>query len=98
MLLPNGGFSQFGSSGLTAATAGVGAVTGVTGVTGVIPPVKQKPSKQIEGPENSNLFIYHLPPEYTDEDLVTMFKIYGNVISAKVFVDTETNLSKCFGE
>lgn len=59
------------------------------------PPSK---NKQLEGPEGANLFIYHLPPEFNDQQLAELFCTFGNLLSCKVYIDKYTKLSKCFGK
>lgn len=45
----------------------------------------------------TKLFVGSLPWAITDDELESLFKDYGTVVSARVIFDRETNRSKGFG-
>ncbi len=44
-----------------------------------------------------NIFVAKLSPATTSEDLQELFSDYGEVVSAKVIMDRDTNRSRGFG-
>lgn len=83
---PSGGTSGGGGTGYSEASDPPSAVANLLGG-----------GRSIEGPKGANLFVYHLPHDLTDADLATAFAPFGNVISAKVFIDKRSGESKGFG-
>ena len=49
------------------------------------------------GPPGCNLFIFHLPNEWTEQDLCQQFSVFGNLISARIMTDKATGRSKGYG-
>lgn len=50
-----------------------------------------------KGPPGANLFIFHVPPEWTDNELMNQFSRFGHVLSSRIARDKDTNRPKGFG-
>ena len=50
-----------------------------------------------EGPPGCNLFIYHTPPTWGDDQITAAFAPYGKIVSATIMKNKATGLSKGFG-
>jgi len=62
-----------------------------------VPSEDDERTKYTFGPSGCNLFVFHLPDEWTDENLYANFIPFGNIISAKVMKETVTQRSRGFG-
>lgn len=49
------------------------------------------------GPSGCNVFVFHIPAQWTDYHMRQVFSGYGFLVSATVVKDRHTNLSKGFG-
>lgn len=49
-----------------------------------------------KGPTGANLFVFHVPAEWTESDLYTQFSPYGNLLSYRIAREKETNRPKGF--
>jgi splicing factor 1 len=54
-------------------------------------------NSKAEVADDTNIFVNFIPPDYNDLALRELFLPYGNVLSAKVMLDLNTGLSKCYG-
>merc|ERR1711957_1061180 len=49
------------------------------------------------GPMGANIFVFHIPINWTDEDFHAHFAPFGQIVSAKIHVDPVSKASKGFG-
>ena len=59
------------------------------------PPIQMTPSSK--GPDGANLFVFHIPNNFSNADLWNLFRTYGNVVSVRIMVEKDTGRSRGFG-
>jgi RNA recognition motif-containing protein len=70
-----------------------------TGITQWEQPNDWQTSKPatLQGPPGCNLFLFHLPIEWKEQDLYSFFSPFGSVISARIMCEKDSGRSKGFG-
>jgi CUG-BP- and ETR3-like factor len=59
------------------------------------PPIVQPGGAK--GPEGANLFVFHIPNDFSNQEMYEMFAQHGNVLSARIMVESDTGRSRGFG-
>mmetsp|Transcript_24517 Transcript_24517/g.30124 ORF Transcript_24517/g.30124 Transcript_24517/m.30124 type:complete len:579 (-) Transcript_24517:285-2021(-) len=65
------------------------------GATTPGPPIQTTPSNK--GPDGANLFIFHIPNNFTNQDMYRLFFPYGKLLSVRIMVERDTGRSRGFG-
>lgn len=68
--------------------------TGRSGAVNPGPPIQRGQHRR--GPEGANLFIFHIPNEWSNMDLFNLFSPYGNIMSAKIMTEHDTGRGRGF--
>lgn len=50
-----------------------------------------------KGPDGANLFVFHIPNDFSNQEMYEMFSQFGTVLSARIMVEAETGRSRGFG-
>ena len=51
----------------------------------------------VQEPDDSKLYVAHLPPHLDDDGLKRLFEAYGQVMSTRVIIERDTGASKGYG-
>ncbi|RQX73178.1 putative RNA binding protein [Toxoplasma gondii CAST] len=70
-------------------------LSGLRAQTGTLP--QRGIGSQAHGPPGANVFIFHIPNEWSEHDLLTHFSVYGPVVSARIASDRLSGRNRGFG-
>ncbi|KEP64884.1 UNVERIFIED_CONTAM: RNA binding protein, putative [Hammondia hammondi] len=70
-------------------------LSGLRAQTGTLP--QRGSGSQAHGPPGANVFIFHIPNEWSEHDLLTHFNVYGPVVSARIASDRLSGRNRGFG-
>ena len=59
------------------------------------PPIQTTDSNK--GPDGANLFVFHIPNNFTNVDMYNLFCRYGRLVSVRIMVEKDTGRSRGFG-
>lgn len=59
------------------------------------PPIQTTNSNK--GPDGANLFIFHIPNNFTNLDMYQLFCAFGSLLSVRIMVEKDTGRSRGFG-
>lgn len=82
---------ELGGTGGPAGGAGPGGMLALPSTTG------QGATMTGVGPMGANIFVFHIPTNWTDDDFNAHFSPFGQIVSAKIHIDAVSKASKGFG-
>merc|ERR1712232_1492441 len=90
--------AELGGAGPGATPGASGAVPGAAGSQPLaLAAAAAVQGGQSLGPMGANIFCFHVPINWTDEDFHAHFSPFGQIVSAKIHADPVTKASKGFG-
>lgn len=86
---------ELGGAGAPSAAGGAPGIVGATPLALAAAAAAQAGGSV--GPMGANIFCFHVPINWTDEDFHAHFSPFGQIVSAKIHADPVTKASKGFG-